>query len=157
MKGEVRNKEDKSVLGYVNIGIADKGIGTVSNSKGLFLLQLNGQEKLNDTILFSHIGFKTTIKILAELNSVNNVIELEPETDHLREVVVKFVKPKAKRFGRNSKGFGLMHYNFYSYYEKNVDDRLSKEIGMKFKIKKDCKIDDLNFHIDANEFKSLKF
>ncbi len=45
----------------------------------------------------------------------------------------------------------------FNYYEKDVDDRLSKEIGMKFKLKKDCKINDLNFNINSNEFSSLKF
>ncbi len=73
------------------------------------------------------------------------------------EVVVKFTKPKAKIFERNSKGFGLMHFNFYTSYEKDVDNRLSKEIGMKFKLKKDCKINDLNFNVTSNEFSSLKF
>lgn len=50
-----------------------------------------------------------------------------------------------------------MHSNFYSYYEKGVDDRLSKERGMKFKIRKNCHIKDLNFNITSNDFKSLKF
>lgn len=50
-----------------------------------------------------------------------------------------------------------MHMNFYTAYEKEVDDRLSKEVGMKFKLKKDCKIEDLNFNITSNEFSSLKF
>ena len=50
-----------------------------------------------------------------------------------------------------------MHTNFYTYEEKGVDDRLSKEIGMKFKLQNDCKINDLNFNITSNEFSSLKF
>lgn len=50
-----------------------------------------------------------------------------------------------------------MHFNFYTYHEKDVDDRLSKEIGIKFKLKKDCKIENLNFNITQNDFKSLKF
>ena len=34
---------------------------------------------------------------------------------------------------------------------------MSKEIGMKFKLQNDCKINDLNFNITSNEFSSLKF
>src|SRR5690606_37772729 len=49
------------------------------------------------------------------------------------------------------------HMNFYSYYEKDVDDRLSKERGMKLKIKRNCHIEDLNFNITSNDFTSLKF
>lgn len=154
--GEIKDIENKTLLQYVNIGIANKGVGTVSNVNGVFSLRLNEKIKENDTIIFSHIGYKTKKIVLIKLNSYNNV-ELEPEINNLNEIVVKFVKSKPKKFGRSSKGFGLMHFNFYSYYEKNVDDRLSKEIGMKFKLKKDCKINDLNFNITSNEFKSLKF
>lgn len=157
INGEIKDIENRTLLQYVNIGIANKGVGTVSNSKGIFSLRLNEKIKENDTITFSYIGFKTKKIVLIELNQSNNIVELEPEINNLNEIVVKFVKPKPKKFGRSSKGFGLMHFNFYSYYEKNVDDRLSKEIGMKFKLKKDCKINDLNFNITSNEFKSLKF
>lgn len=50
-----------------------------------------------------------------------------------------------------------MHSNFYTYYEKDVDDRLSKEIGMQLKIKRNCEIDSLTFNITSNDFKKLKF
>ena len=50
-----------------------------------------------------------------------------------------------------------MHYNFYTTNEKDVDDRLSKEIGIHIKPKSDCKLKDLNIHITSNEFSSLKF
>lgn len=157
INGEIKDIENKTLLQYVNIGIANKGVGTVSNSKGIFSLRLNEKIKENDTITFSYIGYKTKKIVLTELNQSNNIVELESEINNLNEIVVIFVKPKPKKFGRSSKGFGLMHSNFYSFYEKNVDDRLSKEIGMKFKLKKDCKINDLNFNITSNEFKSLKF
>lgn len=157
INGEIKDIQNKTLLQYVNIGIANKGVGTVSNSNGIFSLKLNEKIKESDTITFSHIGYKTKKIAITELKKSNNSVELEPEINTLNEITVKFVKPKPKKFGRNSKGLGLMHCNFYSSYEKNVDDRLSKEIGMKFKLKKDCKINDLNFNVSSNEFKSLKF
>ena len=50
-----------------------------------------------------------------------------------------------------------MHANFYTAYEKDVDDRLSKEKGMRLKIKGNCLIRSLNFNITSNDFSSLKF
>jgi hypothetical protein len=47
--------------------------------------------------------------------------------------------------------------NFYTYYEKEVDDRLSKEVGMELKVNKNCQIDSLTFNITSNDFKKLKF
>ena len=157
ISGEIKDAENKTYLQYANIGILNKNTGTVSNFDGKFSLKINEKVNENDLISFSYVGYQTKKIAISKLNSLNNVIELEIEKNQLSEVVVKFVKLKPKIIGRNSKGFGLMHYNFYSYYEKDVDDRLSKEIGMKFKLKKDCKINDLNFNINSNEFSSLKF
>jgi len=157
IKGEIKDSENKSLLQYASIGISNKNTGTVSNSKGEFSLEINEDLNENDRVTFSYVGYQSKTIAISKLNSLNNVIELEPEKNQLKEVLVKFVKPKPKIIGRNSKGFGLMHCNFYTYYEKDVDDRLSKEIGMKFKLKKDCKINDLNFNITSNEFSSLKF
>lgn len=55
-------------------------------------------------------------------------------------------------------GLDLTHFSFYSSYEHDVvDDALSKETGMLFKLKKDCWINSLNFKISSNEYKHLKF
>lgn len=157
INGEIKDFEKKTYLQYANIGISNKNAGTVSNSNGKFSLKLNESINKNDLVTFSYVGYQTKTIAISKLNLLDNVIELKPDSNQLEEVVVKFVKPKPKILGRNSKGFGLMHSNFYTYYEKDVDDRLSKEIGMKFKLKKDCKINDLNFNITSNEFSSLKF
>src|SRR5690606_41739497 len=144
IKGEVRHFENNKTLTYVNIGIANKTVGTVSNKNGLFYLSLNEKVTQNDTVVFSFIGFRTERYLISELNDKNNIILLQPENTELDEVVVssKKIKLKSKKIGRTSKGLGLTHMNFYSYYEKDVDDRLSKERGMKLKIRRNCHIKD---------------
>lgn len=155
--GEIRDAIDKSNLPYANIGIANKHTGTLSNAEGKFSLKINDNSSENDRVTFSYVGYQTKSIPVSDLQNAHNIIELVPETQQLNEVVVKFVKPKARILGRNAIGLGLMHYNFYTYYEKEVDDRLSKEVGMKLKVKSDCKVNNLNFHITSNEFRSLKF
>ena len=157
ISGEIKDSQSNSILEYVNIGIANKNTGTVSNSKGIFNLRLNDKVNTNDTIVFSHVGYKSKKIIVNQLKQENNLILLEPSDNMLKEVVIKFKQPKTKQFGRSSKGLSLMHSNFYYAFDKDVDDRLSREKGMKFKIKKDCKVNDFNFNITANEFKSVKF
>lgn len=157
--GEIRNFENNERLAYVNIGIANKTVGTVSNKDGLFKLSLNNKVIKNDTVIFSYIGFRTEKRSISELHNKNNKIFLHPENTELDEVIVssKKIKLKAKKIGRTSKGLGLTHMNFYSYYEKDVDDRLGKERGMKIKLRRNCHIKDLNFNITSNDFTSLKF
>ncbi|MFA5296688.1 MAG: carboxypeptidase-like regulatory domain-containing protein [Lutibacter sp.] len=158
IKGKIVDIQSNLPLPYVNIGIANKGVGTVSNDNGAFILKLNENIKMNDSVIFSYLGYTTQKIKVAELNSKINNILLEPEINALKEVViVKTKTPKLKKIGRTSKGFGLMHANFYTYYEKDVDDRLSKEIGMQLEIKKNCQINSLNFNITSNDFKKLKF
>ena len=159
ISGKVLNFENSEPLAYVNIGIKNKTVGTVSNNNGLFNLLLNDKVTSKDTIIFSYIGFKTEKYLVSELNKIKDPILLQPKNMELDEVVVSSnkVKLKPKKIGRTSKGLGLTHANFYSYYEKDVDDRLSKERGMKFKIRRNCHIEDLNFNITSNDFTSLKF
>ncbi|WP_194766171.1 carboxypeptidase-like regulatory domain-containing protein [Tamlana sp. I1] len=159
LSGRILNFENKAPLAYVNIGIKNKTVGTVSNKNGLFNLALNNKVTPKDTVVFSHVGFKTEKYIVSDLDKMSTSILLQSKNIELAEIIVNSnkVKLKAKKIGRSSKGLGLLHSNFYSYYEKDVDDRLSKERGMKFKIRRNCNIKDLNFNISSNDFKSLKF
>jgi len=157
--GKVLSFENNEPLVYVNIGIKNKTVGTVSNNNGLFKLSLNDKVSSKDTVIFSFIGYKTEKYLISELHKLKKPILLQPKNMELEEVVVssKKIKLKSKKIGRTSKGLGLFHSNFYSYYEKDVDDRLSKERGMKLKLRRNCHIKDLSFNITSNDFKSLKF
>ena len=157
IEGEVLNTELNTPLAYVNIGIAKKNVGTVSNVKGKFRLKLNDQISDQDTIIFSHIGFTSKEVIVSNLISKSKIVLLDPKTSDLNEVIVEAKMPKPKKIGRHTKGLGLTHANFYSYYDEDVDDKLSREKGMKLKINKNCRIKDLNFNITGNDFRSLKF
>ena len=159
ISGKVWNFENNKPLPYVNIGIKNKTVGTVSSNDGLFKLLLNDKVTSKDTVVFSYIGFKTEKYLVSELNKTKEPILLQPETMELDQVVIssKKIKLKPKKIGRTSKGLGFMHINFYTTHEKDVDDRLSKERGMALKIKRNCHIKDLNFNVTSNQFKSLKF
>lgn len=155
--GEVRNADNNNNLAYVNIGIANKSTGTVTDINGAFKLNLSKMITDNDSVIFSYVGFISQKHCISDLLNKSNTISLIQEEFELDEVLISAKKLKAKKIGRSTKGLGLTHYNLYSYYEKDVDDRLSKELGMKFRIRKNCHIKDLNFNITSNQFKSLKF
>lgn len=157
IQGKVIDSVTNTGLSYVNIGIANKGVGTVSDKDGVFKLKLNEKTTSNDTILFSFIGYETRKVLVSSLKNKNTTLLLEPKTTFLSEVLIKPRKPKLKKIGRSSAGLSLMSVDYYSYYDKDIDDRLSKEMGMKLELKKDCVIKDLNFRIASNDFKRLKF
>lgn len=146
-------------LPYVNIGIEHKTIGTVSDPEGKFTLRLNENASPKDTVLFSYMGYTMVKRTVESLLHGSHTIMLSPSKTILDEVVLKSkkIKWKPRKIGRSTAGLGLTHANFYSYYEKDVDDRLGKEWGMKFNIRRTCHLLDLNFNITSNDFKSLTF
>ena len=155
--GKVMDSNKNTALNYANIGIANKSVGTVSDSNGIFKLKLNDKVTINDTIQFSYVGFKTKKVLVSALKTKDPIVLLEPQNNVLKEVIIKPKKFKLRKVGKSSAGLGLTSLDFYSFYDKDVDDRLSREMGMKFELKKECKIKDLNFRIASNQFKSLKF
>ena len=157
LQGKITDNSNVS-LPYVNIGIPLKHIGTVSDENGVYKLKLSPEISKNDTVVFSYIGYKTIKITVAELNNQEStLIQMKTENNQLEEITFETKKLKDKKLGVTSKGLGLLHYNFYTTKEKDVDDRLSKELGMKFKLKKNCRLEKFNFAISQNEFKKLKF
>lgn len=156
--GKIIDSDTGTPIPYVNIGIKDKGVGTVTDKNGNFKLTLHTDVIATNNVTFSHLGYGSKDFPVSDLINKNNTIELDPSTTELEEVVVHFKKaPKAKKIGRKSVGLGLMHAPFFTAYEKAVDDRLGKEMGMIFNIKQSCKVDGLLFNISRNEFEYLKF
>jgi len=157
VKGTLIDKITHKPLAYANIGIINTKYGTISDSSGIFNLKISSISKKNCLVSFAFIGYNTLELPLSSLDSINNLIELSPSVNILPEVTIGLKKFIPDIIGRNSIGFGLMSSNFYSYYDKEQNDRLSREMGMKFNIKNECKIEEFSFNIASNEYKSVKF
>jgi hypothetical protein len=155
--GRIIDAETKQAIPYVNIGVFQKNIGTVSDENGKFELKFSGNSIATDSIVFSHVGYQILKFAPIQLDNSIGEIQLYPASTLLQEVSVKPKKTVKKFLGRNGKGLGLMHYNFYTFSEKEVDDRLGKEAGVLLSVKKDCFLNELQMHISSNEFSSLKF
>lgn len=85
LKSVIIDSETKEKISYVNIWVENENIGTTSNEKGEFELEIDGTK----VILFSAIGFETK-KILSD--SIKNILELKPLVTELNEIVIKSKK-----------------------------------------------------------------
>ena len=73
-KGTVLDADTKETLPFVNIGIVNKGVGTVSNFDGKFYLEINKADFSNtDVLQFSSVGHKTIRLKISEVN-FNNLL-----------------------------------------------------------------------------------
>jgi len=91
IKGKVLNAIDSSALPFVNIYLKNKNIGTSSDNYGNFILK---NFALNDTIVFSMIGFKMKKFLAADLYIKKNLIVfLQPTEFQLQEIKITGENP----------------------------------------------------------------
>ena len=136
-------------LCYVNIGIANKNIGTISGVDGKFSLSLP-DSLANETVTFSMIGYSTKLLSVSELQNENRNILLSPSVIELRPAEVTAKKLKAKKIGKSS-GVGVT-------FAVGVLEA-GGEIGavMKMPGKKKSFLKDFNFKITGNKPDSAVF
>lgn len=155
--GTIFNSETKDKVPYVSIGIESKSTGTVSNNNGEYSLKIGENISQSDSVTFSSIGFKTIKYALADLSEVDNAINLIPMVYELEGFTVTNRTTKNVILGRNQKGSGMFECPFFISYELDSKDRISREIGMLFKTKNDCRVNSVNFFILRNNYTSVKF
>ncbi|PWJ44273.1 erythromycin esterase family protein [Sediminitomix flava] len=85
LKGKIRDKNSKEGIPYINIGIPNTLLGTSTNTKGEYVLQLPKGE--NRTIRISSIGYMP-LELSVKQFKENPVIELEPSIRELTEITV---------------------------------------------------------------------
>lgn len=142
--GVVVNKENDEPLPYVNIGILNKEIGTVTDTNGKFILNLK-EEFVNDTIRISSIGYNPVEFLVKNMTKKRQPIsiKLEEQISELGEVVITAKALKKKTLGNKteskfiSTGFGY--------------DQLGAEMGVKISVRKiPTFVDAFNFVITHN-------
>lgn len=147
--GNVFDSKSKEALAYVNIGIADKGIGTVSDINGNFSINL--PDSLDNQLLkFSYIGYKNRSFTVADFKKNSTAIALEENIFSLKQVVIKPKVYKTKILGNKNNNKSAM-----AGFKSND---LGSELGTIMKIKKSpTLIENVNFNIASNEIENVKF
>lgn len=92
LKGQIFEADTKMPLPYVNIGVQNKSLGTISNENGYFILKLPSSLK-SDTIIISFIGFMSQYIPIENLE-YDTKIELKSKIIPLQEIVIRSTDPK---------------------------------------------------------------
>lgn len=102
--GQVLDSATKEPIPYVNIGVLNKNIGTVSDDEDYFQFEVNAQQNGKDTLRFSMIGFESKTYILSDYLKQNPLeIYLSEETTALEEVILTSARREfqiKKKIGR---------------------------------------------------------
>lgn len=86
INGIIKDRKTDKVLQYVNVSVPGTGIGTVSNSEGLFVLKINDSLDAK-FIQFSHLGYKT-LKVGIDKIRESQQIYLVPDPNLLEEIII---------------------------------------------------------------------
>ncbi|WP_423998966.1 carboxypeptidase-like regulatory domain-containing protein [Maribacter sp. IgM3_T14_3] len=154
-KGLVVDKTTKQPVPFVNIGVVGKGMGTVSDEKGLFYLYFNDNKILStDIVQFSSLGYQTIEMSVSNAKYIlheHSKIEMRSENVLLDEVVVSntllvpIIKPVGYRSTDN---------NNFGYWKDNK--ALGGELATRIEVNNQKrKLSSLEFEILENLSDSL--
>lgn len=152
LEGLLIDSKSKQPLAWVNIGVVGKNIGTVSNNKGSFKIEIN--EKYNqDTLRISMIGYKERLFKLIDFRDriyKNRLLKLEAEATQLDEVIISSNKKQEHILG-NKIFTNTTVYGFQS-------NELGNELGTTIKVEDGpVSIKKVNINIYKNPLKVFKF
>ncbi len=156
IKGTILDQNNQPIP-YVNVGVLNTAIGTVSQENGQFELLVD-QVKASDTIKISTIGFSSRAFVLQNLRSMleqNPQIKLSAIQYDLAEVTVKPLIFEEFGFDKTSTD---RNTNFA--ISKFPRQNLGAEIARKFKMNKytkrskskACRLDALKFYLRSCDY-----
>lgn len=145
LRGRVLNVSGEPIP-YVNIGITEKSVGTVSDAYGRFTLEITSTMK-SDTLRFSHVGYLEKWLMVDEVMKKAE-IHLEEQPVSLKTVVVT-----GKRFRSRIKGSKTRTSLFVSGF--GAED-LGGEVGSKINVRhRPSFVEEIGFFIVHNTFDTL--
>lgn len=146
--GNIVDAETRAGLAYVNIGVINREIGTVSNSEGLFSFAFS-EDNLGDTLRISRIGYEAqTFPVSELLNNKDKIsIGLKEAVSELDEIVLTAREWKRKTLGNKTESKFIGHLFHYGY--------MGKEMGVRMNVgRKPVFVDNFSFHISYNRFRA---
>lgn len=154
-KGKVVDSETGKPIPYVNIGVVEKGIGTVTDEEGIFNLYLKSKEaEPTVKILFSALGYTSLNIAIAKMPLASNeypIFKMEPSNIALNEVVVS---NKEGRFIPDGIGYKNYGEGSFGYWKDNV--AFGGELATKIIAKKGLRrLEKLQFEVFDNPSDSL--
>lgn len=99
LNGSIIDSVTKTPIEFVNIGIKEKSVGTISNTEGKFNVK-DYMKFLGDSITFSHVGYHSKTILISKNNEIT--ILLKPREQEIAEVFISSKKRKHKRSGVRS-------------------------------------------------------
>lgn len=147
--GRILSSETDAGIGFVNIGIIGKNIGTVSDIDGNFIIKLDNDYD-NDSLRFSIIGYESKSLLVSDFKEdATKKVYLSPRSYNLKEVQVTYHKYKKLRLGNP-----VLTHDLRSGF---TDNELGSELGIKVYVRKKAILRDINLNVGICTFDSVTY
>ncbi|GAA4792058.1 hypothetical protein GCM10023231_20010 [Olivibacter ginsenosidimutans] len=152
LSGRVVDQETGKPLAYVNIGIRNRNVGTVSTKNGQYHLAIAAAHD-TDTLTFSLVGYAAVTVPIARLNDAGSeIIKLHKKTVSLPVVAISANKLVERKFGIKRRNL-LVHFTDGMFNQEDIF-----EIGQLINIgNRATRIQSLNLYINSARADSATF
>jgi len=124
-KGVVIDRETKDKLQFVEVSIEAANVSTVTNSEGEFLIKVPNN-MLNETIIFSHLGYKKRSFSVSDLKNTTT-IKLDEAATILAQVDINFPKSAEnlvrKALKKKGENYNTNQSTVTAFYRETIKKR----------------------------------
>jgi hypothetical protein len=148
-KGMVLTNETRSGIGFANVGIIGKNVGTVTDQSGNFSLVIDNRYD-NDSLRFSLIGYEPKSYLVRDfrLDSVKEIL-LKSKMYNLNEVKVTYHRARGIRLGVTVESDQLK-----SGFAEN---ELGSEMGIKVETNGQVRLENINLNVATCTYDSVTY
>jgi hypothetical protein len=148
-KGMVLTNDTRRGIGFVNVGIIGKNVGTVTDQLGNFSLVIDSRYD-SDSLRFSLIGYEPKSYLVKDFreNSVKEIL-LKPKMYNLSEVTVSYHRAKGIRLG-----IPVESNQLKSGFS---DNELGSEMGVKIETNGRVRLEDINLNVATCTYDSVTY
>lgn len=156
LKGNVISAVNNEPLSYVNIGVVDTHLGTISSIDGNFELYLNEETTPESIVRFSYLGYGTQDFTISQLLKKETItVALKEDAFTLAVIEVRPEPTRFKTIGTRRTNTKMFN-NFAINREPNQN--LGASVGRRFNIgKENAFLEKFNFYISSNNFEKIRF
>ncbi|GAB2783629.1 hypothetical protein HNQ93_002330 [Hymenobacter luteus] len=153
LEGRVLNSQTKEPVPFATLGVPGRGIGTVADEQGRYLLRL---PTLQDTLIVSCVGFDRQVIVPDALAAGQREFQLAPQEQALREVKVERRRVHEGLLGRNKEKADVLWMGGSSGKE-TVDDEWGWELGTVLRPTRRSYLEEFHLFLSANTYEHLRF
>jgi hypothetical protein len=148
-KGMVLTNETRRGIGFVNVGIIGKNVGTVTDQLGNFSLVIDNRYD-NDSLRFSLIGYEPRSFLVKDFreDTVKEIL-LKPKMYKLDEVKVTYHRARGIRLG-----VPVISDQLKSGFS---DNELGSEMGIKVETDGRVRLEDINLNVATCTYDSVTY